>query len=64
MIMKLYTPKEIADILKFNYRKVLDMIHLGEIDAFKIGKDYRISENQLQMFLNDRVYKSYWKKQE
>ena len=57
----LFTPKQIADKLQVNYRKILDMIHLGEIDAYKIGGAYRISLKQLNTFLENSKYKSFWK---
>jgi len=50
---RLYTPHELADMLQMNYRKILDLILLGELNAFKIGRVYRISESDFQTFLND-----------
>ena len=44
---KLLTPSEVSDILKINYRKVLDMILLGDISAIKIGRQYRIEKCDL-----------------
>ncbi|MBC8400375.1 MAG: helix-turn-helix domain-containing protein [Candidatus Marinimicrobia bacterium] len=57
-----YTPREIAEMLKVNYRKVLDMITLGELPAYRIGGIYRISEYELSQFLDKNKIKSPWKK--
>ncbi len=50
---KLLTPSEVSDILKINYRKVLDMILLGDISAIKIGRQYRIDKSDLLEYLNN-----------
>ena len=49
--MYLYKPSEIADLLKINYRKVLDLIAMGSLPALKIGGSYRITESGLRSFL-------------
>ncbi|HIN20121.1 MAG: hypothetical protein COA72_01840 [Candidatus Neomarinimicrobiota bacterium] len=58
----LLTPMEVSELLKINYNRVLDLIHLGEINAVKIGKNYRVYEGDLFDYLNTNKYKSYWKK--
>lgn len=58
---KFLTPKQVADRLQINYHKILDLIHLGELDAYKIGSVFRISETQFNKFLVNNRYKSYWK---
>ena len=55
------TPKEVSKLLKINYNRVLDFIHLGKLSAYKLGKDYRISEGDLFDFLQARKYNSFWK---
>jgi excisionase family DNA binding protein len=50
---KLLTPSEVSDILKINYRKVLDMILLGDISAIKIGRQYRIEKCDLLDYLKN-----------
>jgi len=53
---KLLTPSEVSDILKVNYRKVLDLILLGKLEAIKIGRQYRIPESSILFFLkNNKV---------
>ena len=56
-----YTPKEVSKQLKINYNRVLELIHLGELSAYKIGRDFRISEGHLFDFLQKNKYKSFWK---
>ena len=59
---QLYTPKEVAGLLKVNYRKVLDMIALGELTAYRIGGVFRISEEEIQRYLNSvKVQNDFWK---
>lgn len=55
-----YTPKEISKILKINYNRVLQLIHLGELAAMKIGSDYRISDLDLYNFLESNKYSNSW----
>jgi len=50
----LYTPHEIAKLMKVNYRKVLDEILLGRLIAFQIGRQYRVTERSLITYLNDK----------
>ena len=53
---ELLTPSEVSDILKVNYRKVLDLIILGKLEAIKIGRQYRIPESSILTFLrNNKV---------
>ena len=49
--MKFYTPKEIATLLSVNYRTILDRIVVGELAAFKIGRQYRISHTSLMEYI-------------
>ena len=53
---QLLTPSEVSDILKVNYRKVLDLILRGKLEAIKIGRQYRIPESSILTFLrNNKV---------
>jgi len=53
---QLLTPSEVSDILKVNYRKVLDLILMGKLEAIKIGRQYRIPESSILTFLrNNKV---------
>ena len=57
---KLLKPKEAAFILNVNYRKVLDLIASGEIQAYKLGNKYRISEISILNYLENCKYQSAW----
>ena len=57
---ELLTPKEISKLLKLTYGKVLEMIHLGELKAIRIGKSFRITEYDLHDFIESNRYKSPW----
>ena len=49
--MEIYTVKEVAKKLQLSYRKILDLIKKRELEAKKVGKSYRITENQLRRYL-------------
>ena len=53
--MNFDSPKEVSDILKLNYRTILDLIVMGELPAIRIGKQYRISEDDLFRFINNNI---------
>ena len=57
---KLLTPKEVAKILQLRYNKILEMIHLGELKAIRIGKSFRITEYDLHEFIESNRVKSIW----
>jgi len=57
MNIKLFTPQEIATVLKINYRKVLDLIHIGELQAYRVGNSLRISEESLIQYLDNFIEK-------
>ncbi len=59
---RLYTVQEVSEILSVGYRKVLDLIALGELSAFKIGIKYLIAPHELEKFLQSHKTKSYWQK--
>ena len=49
---KLYTAQEVADRLKVKKTTVYELIKRGELESSKIGKQLRISEEQLDRYLN------------
>ena len=51
--MKVYTPVEVAEILKMNVQTVLRYLREGKMQHFKIGNTYRITEKQLEEFTKD-----------
>ena len=52
---KLLTPKEVSNMLKINYRKVLELIHMKKLPAIQIEKQFRIKESDLYAFIEDRM---------
>ena len=56
----LLTPNEVSDILSVNYRKVLEMILLGELPAIQIGRQYRVDKSELINFLKNNKVKGYF----
>lgn len=48
---KIYTPQEVADQLKIKKATVYELIKRGELNASKIGKQIRISQDQLNEYL-------------
>lgn len=44
----LYTTKEVAEILKYKHETVRKKCKSGQIKAVKIGKGYRISEEEVE----------------
>ncbi len=58
-----HTPRDISTLLKVHYQKVLELIALGKLEAYKIDGSYRISSCSLTKYLLSVKVKSYWKKQ-
>lgn len=59
---RLYTVQEVSEILSVGYRKVLDLIALGKLGAYRIGTNYRIAPHDLNNYLESCKFKSYWQK--
>jgi excisionase family DNA binding protein len=53
MTPQLYTPSEVAARLKVTERTITSWIRLGKMQARKVGRSYRISENGIDAFLGD-----------
>ncbi len=51
----LYTLKECCSILKVGRNKMLELIWNGEIDAFKIGGHWRITESAIQEYVTHHI---------
>lgn len=47
-----YTAREVADILRVNIMTIYRYIKAGKIEAHKIGKEFRISKDEFDKFLN------------
>ncbi len=51
---RLLTIQDVADRLRVNAKTVRRWIESGELSAFKLGRQWRISERDLRRFLNER----------
>jgi excisionase family DNA binding protein len=51
MTEKVYTIKELSDIFKVSEKVVRDIINMKEIEAFKFGKEWRVTEEALQKYI-------------
>ncbi len=49
-----YTSAQVAEKLQFNQQVVVRKLQTGEIPGYKIGKDWRISDQQLSAWLESR----------
>lgn len=53
--MKVYTAKEVAEILKINYQTVLEMLRDGRLESFRTGSgkrsEWRVTEAELMNFM-------------
>ncbi len=48
---KLYTLQEVADYLRVSRQTIYNWVGAGKIKASKCGKEYRITEQDLQDFM-------------
>jgi len=51
---KFYKPSEVAELLNYNKVTIIRWIHTGKIKAIKIGRDYRIPEEEVQKLLGKK----------
>lgn len=51
VVHKFYTVQEVADTLQVHWQSVLNYIKGGKLEAIKLGKGYRISEENLKKFI-------------
>ena len=50
-MMKYYTVKEVAEMLKVSEKSVRDWINKDKLNAGKAGRQWRISESDIKEFL-------------
>lgn len=51
-MLQLYTAAEVADILRLNHQVVQRKLQAGQIPAYRIGREWRVSREQLQSWLD------------
>lgn len=58
MQQNLYTPIEVAERLKVSVDTIKRLIKNGKLSATKIGGQWRISEDQLNEYIESRTIKA------
>lgn len=51
MINKTYTLKQVAELLQVSKQTIYNYIKAGKLQATKTGKEYRITDEQLEQFV-------------
>ena len=49
--MKFYTTFEVAELLNYGVESIRRFIKSGRLEAYRFGKEYKISQEQLNKFL-------------
>ena len=49
--LKIYTLAELQDLLKVTKRTMYEYISSGELEAFKAGREWRITGDSLEAFI-------------
>lgn len=50
--MDFYTAQEVADILRVNIMTVYRYVKAGKLNAYKLGKEFRIEKKEFEKFLD------------
>lgn len=48
---KVYTPQQVAEILSISDRTIMEWLRAGRIKGVKVGKYWRVMEQDLEVFL-------------
>lgn len=54
-VEELWTPQEVADYLKVTERTVYRWIEAGELPAFKVGRQWRVTDSDVKARLIPRA---------
>jgi excisionase family DNA binding protein len=49
--LKLLTPKDVAEVLRLSMQTVYELLKTGQLPHYKVGRSYRVSEEQLADYL-------------
>ena len=55
MVQKLLTPEEVAEVLRLHHLTVLKFIRNKKLKSIKLGRVYRIREEDLNDFLSSQA---------
>ena len=59
--IKVYTLKEVEDILKVTQRTLYNYIKGGQLKAVKLGREWRVTDEELKNFLKTGTDPDYTK---
>ena len=48
----LFTPEQVAEILRLHVSTVYSYIRQGKLDVIRLGRNYRITSNDLVLFID------------
>jgi excisionase family DNA binding protein len=48
-----YTTEEVAQLLKISAKTVREMIKSKRLEAVRVGKEYRITEDQIRKYIKE-----------
>ena len=51
---RVYTTQEVAEIIRVHMKTVQRLIRRGELDAFPVGNEYRVTQSALDAFMHKR----------
>lgn len=54
---KIYTVAEVADMFKVHHRSIRKLIDNREIEYFRVGSQFRITEDSIKRFIGKRSKK-------
>jgi len=60
--LKVYTVEDVMQIFHVTRRTLYNYIKAGQLKAFKMGREWRFTEEALQDFINHGVEKNYMEK--
>ena len=55
MITKVYTLKQVAELMQVSRQTVYNYIKGGKLQATATGKEYRVTDEQLQAFFDNNT---------
>jgi len=61
-VIQFYTPNQISNLLKVNTLTIYSYIRKGKLEAIKLGRHYRISQQGLDRFLETSKVKNRYAK--
>jgi excisionase family DNA binding protein len=53
MVTKIYTIEEVVEILKVTRRSVYNYLKDGKLNAVKLGRSWRVTEEELDRFIKN-----------